>query len=126
MGKSEIIRKRNEVLYPNRISKSLILSRVAESLFWLGRYINRGFTTANVHQVAYSSEIDILLGSDDPSYTSLIKTLSRLTGSPVKKLFKSTEPWHVSFFKHAVADSKNPYSLRSNMNYAMNMRTGRY
>ncbi|MBP7282092.1 MAG: circularly permuted type 2 ATP-grasp protein [Leptospiraceae bacterium] len=120
MGKSEIIRKRNEVLYPNRISKSLILSRVAESLFWLGRYINRGFTTANVLQVAYSSEIDILLGSDDPSYTSLIKTLSRLTGSPVKKLFKSTEPWHVSFFKHAVADSKNPYSLRSNMNYAMN------
>ncbi|MBK6607359.1 MAG: alpha-E domain-containing protein [Leptospiraceae bacterium] len=26
----------------------------------------------------------------------------------------------LAFFKHAVADSKNPYSVRSNMNYAMN------
>ncbi|HMW04024.1 MAG TPA: circularly permuted type 2 ATP-grasp protein [Leptospiraceae bacterium] len=120
MGKNDVIHRRSEILFPNRITRSLILSRVAESLFWLGRYINRGFTTANVLQVAYSSEIDILLGSDDPSYTSLIKTLSRLTGSPVKKLFKSSEPWHVSFFKHAVADSRNPYSVKSNMNYAMN------
>jgi uncharacterized circularly permuted ATP-grasp superfamily protein/uncharacterized alpha-E superfamily protein len=100
--------------------KNIILSRVAESLFWLGRYLNRSLTTANVLQVAYSSEIDILLGSDDPSYTSLIKTLSKLTGSPVKKLFKTVDPWHVSFFKDAVADSKNPYSLRSNINYAIN------
>ncbi len=100
--------------------KNIILSRVAESLFWLGRYLNRSLTTANVLQVAYSSEIDVLLGSEDPSYTSLIKTLSKLTGSPVKKLFKTVDPWHVSFFKDAVVDSRNPYSLRSNVHYAIN------
>ncbi len=103
-----------------RTTRNIILSRVAESLFWLGRYLNRSLTTANVLQVAYSSEIDLLLGGSDPSYTSLIKTLSRLTGSPVKKLFKSADPWHVSFFKHAVADSKNPYSMHSNILYAIN------
>ena len=33
IGKNEVVHKRNEILFPNRISKSLILSRVAESLF---------------------------------------------------------------------------------------------
>jgi uncharacterized alpha-E superfamily protein len=120
-GQKENIRAKNfENVDFLKANRSIILSRVAESLFWLGRYLNRSLTTANVLQVAYSSEIDLLLGSDDPSYTSLIKTLSRLTRSPVKLLFKSKDPWHVSFFKHAVADSRNPYSMRSNINYAMN------
>jgi uncharacterized circularly permuted ATP-grasp superfamily protein/uncharacterized alpha-E superfamily protein len=100
-------------------SKNFLLSRVAESLFWLGRYVNRAYTTANVLQVAYTSEIDILMGKNEASFLSLVRCISRLTGSPLKKLMKEKEPWHLSIFKHAVMDSKNSYSMKSNLTYAM-------
>lgn len=118
LGKAEtrIIDPANIHQFP----KNFILSRVAESLFWLGRYVNRGFTSANVLLVAFSSEIDILLGNEDPSYASLMRTLSRLTGSPVRRILQSKESWQIAFFRHAVADSRNPYSIRANIHYAMN------
>ena len=120
MGRSEVSSSRFVLTSVKNRSKNFILSRVAESLFWLGRYINRGLTTANVLQVAFTSEIDVLLGREESSYNSLISTISKLTGSPLKKIMRSEENWEATIFNHAVLDQKNPYSMRSNLNYAMN------
>lgn len=120
MGKSDVFSNRFIITSYQSKSKNFILSRVAESLFWLGRYVNRGLTTANVLQVAFTSEIDVLLGREESSYNSLISSISKLTGSPLKKIMKLEENWQLAIFKHAVQDEKNPYSMKSNLNYAMN------
>ena len=120
MGNSEKNSQRFVITSIKSRSKNFILSRVAESLFWLGRYVNRAYTTANVLQVAYTSEIDILLGKDEASFQSLVRSISRLTGSPLKKLMKQKDPWHTTIFRHAVLDRTNPYSMSSNINYAIN------
>jgi uncharacterized circularly permuted ATP-grasp superfamily protein/uncharacterized alpha-E superfamily protein len=104
-------------------SKDFILSRVAESLFWLGRYVNRSLMIANVLQVMYTSEIDILLGTEQSSYNSLIRTISRLTGAPIRAVMESGNeslPWYIRFFNFTVHDKSNPYSMHSNLTYAMN------
>jgi len=122
MGKSERNASRFVVPISKNRSKEFILSRVAESLFWLGRYVNRAFLIANVLQVMYASEIDILLGTERSSFNSLMKIISRLTGTPILKILRqeSNETWYIRFFKLAVYDSKNPYSMQANLNYSMN------
>jgi uncharacterized circularly permuted ATP-grasp superfamily protein/uncharacterized alpha-E superfamily protein len=119
MGKSEVTASRFQINSVNNRSKNFILSRVAESLFWLGRYINRALTTANVLQVAYTSEIDVLLGKEESSYNTLISSISHLTGSPLRRHMRQNESWQMGLFNHAVMDQKNPGSMRSNLNYAM-------
>ena len=119
MGKSESSSTRFVVTSTNNRSRNFILSRVAESLFWLGRYINRALTTANVLQVAYTSEIDVLLGREESSYNTLISSISHLTGSPLRKHMRQDESWQIGLFNHAVLDQKNPNSIKSNLNYAM-------
>jgi len=119
MGKSEVTASRFQINSVNNRSKNFILSRVAESLFWLGRYINRALTTANVLQVAYTSEIDVLLGKEESSYNTLISSISHLTGSPLRRHMRHNESWQMGLFNHAVLDQKNPGSMRSNLTYAM-------
>ncbi|HMV77262.1 MAG TPA: circularly permuted type 2 ATP-grasp protein [Leptospiraceae bacterium] len=119
LGKS-ISYSKNEKNFSYASGKRLLLSRVAENLFWLGRYVNRGFTTANVLLIAYTSEIDILLGQGDPSFNSLIKTLSKITRTPVKSFLKKGRGWQMEFFRGAITDAKNPSSMISSINYAMN------
>lgn len=107
-------------IFSDPSKQASILSRVAENLFWLGRYMNRVLTTANVLQVTYSSELDQLIGSYDPSYKRIMISMSRLTGTPTSAFANTDTPWFVAFFRQAVADLKNPYSMVSNINFSMN------
>ncbi|MDX1960414.1 MAG: circularly permuted type 2 ATP-grasp protein [Leptospiraceae bacterium] len=120
MGKSDKFASHFVITGTNSVSKNFLLSRVAESLFWLGRYVNRAFKIANVLQVTYSSEIDILLGKESGSYKTITRTISRLTGGPLKKFMKvNASNWQESFFHYSVSDKSNPYSVQSNLNFAM-------
>lgn len=110
-------RYQNIDLYSGKIQ---ILSRVAENLFWMGRYLNRVYTTTNVFRVMYSSEVDQLIGSSSPAYNSLLTTMAKLTGSPTREFHQKKLPWQLAFFQYAVANKKNPYSVYSNSNYALN------
>jgi uncharacterized circularly permuted ATP-grasp superfamily protein/uncharacterized alpha-E superfamily protein len=122
LGKSERVASHFVLTHGKDKTRRFILSRVAESLFWLGRYVNRALQTANVLKVVYSSEIDILLGSEQYSYNSLVRSISRLTGAPLKRILKKSEQstWYVRFFEYTVWDQNNPYSMKANLNYAFN------
>lgn len=114
---SPIIYKISQKYFHN---KTHILSRVAENLFWLGRYVNRILSTANLFLVTYSSEIDQLLGKKDPAYKNILKAMVKLSGSSESVIQKSEDPWQIAFYDHAIADSKNSSSMVSNIGYVMN------
>lgn len=107
--------------YDISTSKKQILSRVADSMFWLGRYMNRVLMATNIFHILYSSEVDQLMGPQDPSYNKLLRTMFKLTATPSKHVIKTGDKRYIlKFFEYAVTNKKNYSSVYNNVIYSIN------
>ena len=111
----------SNLILPNiqNTTKNALLVRVAESVFWLGRYLSRAMIIANSLEVAFSSEIDQLLDKEDPMYKTILRMIASITGSSANKLTSSDLHWQEAFFRHTVLEQENLGSLIANVQMAL-------
>jgi uncharacterized alpha-E superfamily protein len=99
----------------------MMLSRVAERLYWMARYLERGEDTARLIN-AYSHLILDLPRGAEPGWNVLIDTLDAapLFGQRYRKVSER------NVIKFLLADKDNPSSIRNSISFAReNVRTTR-
>lgn len=92
-----------------------MLSRIANSLFWLGRYIERSEHLARYTKVHYFSVLD---APKDQNKEELLMSILKYTGLEhlYFKDYAKIEEQPVLFY--VLLDLKNPYSIVSAINYS--------
>jgi uncharacterized alpha-E superfamily protein len=98
-----------------------MLSRSAERLYWLARYLERTENTARLISVTMNLIYDLPHGTEVGWHTLL--TICNMDAA-FKERYKTPSEQNVSRF--LLADSKNPSSILSSLSYAReNIRTSR-
>ena len=91
-----------------------MLSRIANSLFWMGRYIERAEHLSRYLKVHYFSALDAPHSQSKTALLESILNMSGLNEAYTKKHKKIHEQELVSFM---TLDTANPFSIISNINY---------
>ncbi len=87
-----------------------MLCRVADSLFWLGRYIERAENTVRLVEVTHHSLLESESSSDDVSYSQWQPILASLGDQALfEKLYDDRSSYNASYF--LTFDTENPSSV---------------
>ena len=99
----------------------MLLSRVAETLYWTARYVERAENTARIIMVNANLLLDLPKGIS-PGWEPILK----ITGSSGQFLESHTEITERNVVKFLISDRKNPSSIYSSLSIAReNLRTAR-
>jgi uncharacterized alpha-E superfamily protein len=102
-----------------------MLSRIASSLFWMGRYIERAEHMARYTRVQYFSALDAPIAQKKEMALESILSMSGLD-KMYKKENGNKKLVDEQVLKYLTIDINNPFSIISNINYAReNARGGR-
>lgn len=89
-----------------------MLCRVADSLFWLGRYIERAENTVRLVEVTHHSLLESESSAEDISYSQWQPILASLGDQALfEKLYDDHSSYNVSYF--LTFDTENPSSVFS-------------
>jgi len=100
---------------------SMLLSRVAETAYWMARYVERAENTARIVMVNTNLTLDV-----PRSITLGWEPVLSITGSAAEFLERYKEASERSVIKFLVSDQKNPGSLITSIHQAReNMRSAR-
>jgi uncharacterized alpha-E superfamily protein len=94
-----------------------MLSRVAESLFWLGRNVERAETIARALDVSYARAMD-LYSRDDGRYEQLWRSVMRAAGFVAEPKMGTPERVAHEALAHCIFDRGNPNSIVSSVRVA--------
>jgi len=94
-----------------------MLSRVAESLFWMGRNVERAETIARILDVSYTRAMD-LYTRDDARYEGLWRSVMRAAGFVAQPKPATPERVAHETLAHCLFDAGNPNSLVSSVRVA--------
>ncbi len=92
-----------------------MLSRIANSLFWMGRYLERGEHLARYAKVHYFSALDAPQAQNKEELLSSILNNAGLDHLYFKDYDKISE---LNVLFYVLLDVKNPYSIINTINYA--------
>lgn len=95
-----------------------MLSRVADALFWMSRYLERAEHVARLLDVCFHSEIDlhaVLAGPHELQWTSLAAILQMPSPSS-----RQNGPPHIAMSRSLTFDLANPMSIMTCVNRARN------
>lgn len=92
-----------------------MLSRIANSLFWMGRYIERAEHMARYTRVQYFSALDAPISQKKDMVLESILSMSGLD-----KVYKKDHEKLIDedILQYVTVDMNNPFSIVSNINYA--------
>jgi uncharacterized circularly permuted ATP-grasp superfamily protein/uncharacterized alpha-E superfamily protein len=85
-------------------------SRVAESLFWMGRYCERAETTARMFGILEDVRVEFA-DADAERWHPLWDALGRMTGHPPGQLRSNVHPHQSHHAEFVLLDENNPSSL---------------
>ncbi len=91
-----------------------MLSRIANSLFWMGRYIERAEHMARYSRVQYFSALDAPIAQNKEKALESILSMSGLDNIYKKDHKKLVDE---QLLKYLTIDMNNPFSIVSNINY---------
>lgn len=92
-----------------------MLSRIANSLFWMGRYLERAQHTARYVKVHYYSSLDAPLMLKKEFVLESILTMTGLTGEYKKSQLEMTD---IEVAKYIAINEKNHFSIKNCIGYA--------
>ncbi len=90
-----------------------LLSRVAESFYWMGRYVERAENTARLIMAYTNLSLDLPRSSRLQWYA-----LIEITGSEAEFAAASHNPTEPGVMRFLINDPDNPASIRSSLTYA--------
>lgn len=93
----------------------MMLSRIANSLFWMGRYIERAEHLARYTKVQYISSLDAPIAQKMEFVLESILDFSGVIEEYEKKHSKLIEE---DVMQYMILSDENPYSISSSVNYA--------
>jgi uncharacterized alpha-E superfamily protein len=94
-----------------------MLSRVAESLYWLGRNVERAETIARILDVSYTRAMD-LYTRDDGRYEQLWRSVMRAAGFVAQPKMGTPDRVAHETLAHCIFDHGNPNSIVSSVRIA--------